>query len=99
MEKLIGKKCIIRTYSAGVFFGVIKEKVGKEVLATNARRLYYWDGAATLSELAMKGVSKPQNCKFPCPVDLVLLEETIEIIPCTEKAIKSIEGVSEWSAH
>jgi hypothetical protein len=87
---------IVRTYSAGVFAGYIKERNGQEVVMQHARRLWFWDGAASLSQLAMDGVSKPQNCKFPCIVAEITLLNVIEIIPCTEKAVKSIAGVPVW---
>ncbi len=89
---------IVRTYSAGVFAGYIQSRHGQEVIMENARRLWYWDGAASLSELAMKGVSKPQNCKFPIEVVEITLTQAIEIIPCTEKSRLSIVGVPEWTA-
>lgn len=87
---------MVRTYSAGVFAGTIKERNGKEALLTNARRIWYWDGAASLSQLATEGTSKPNNCKFPCAVDQVLLTEVIEIIPITDKAAESISKVKVW---
>jgi hypothetical protein len=90
------KYCIVRTYSAGVFAGFVKERNGKEAVLLKARRLWYWDGAASLSELAMYGVAKPENCKFPCEVEEVEVTEVIEVIPATVKARKSIEGVPEW---
>lgn len=88
--------CMVRTYSAGVFAGYIERREGREATLRNARRIWYWDGAASLSQLATDGTSKPNNCKFPCPVDRVTLTEVIEIIPITEKAKKSIEGVAVW---
>lgn len=93
---LIGKHCIVRTNSAGVFAGVIESREGKEVALNDARRIWYWDGAASLSQLAMSGTSKPDNCKFPEPVSLVVLTEAIEIIPTTEQARSSIESVPVW---
>ena len=93
---MIGKTCIVRTDSAGVFLGTVKERSGKEVLLTDARRIWYWDGAATLSQLANEGTSNPGNCKFPAPVAEVLLTEAIEIIPATEAAIASIAAVPAW---
>ena len=92
------KKYIVRTYSAGVFYGAIESRTGQEVVMRNARRLWYWDGAASLSQLAMEGTSKPQNCKFPCAVDRVLLLEAIEILDVSEQAAKSIEEVPVWQA-
>lgn len=87
---------IVRTYSAGVFAGYIKTRKGKEVELIYARRLWYWKGAASLSQLAMEGVKNPDECKFPCPVDSVILTEVVEIIPCTEVAFKSITEVPIW---
>ena len=90
------KYCIVRTYSAGVFAGYIESRNGQEVVMRQARRLWYWSGAASLSQLAIDGVKNPGNCKFPEAVDWVELLQAIEIIDCTEKAKKSIEGVSVW---
>jgi len=89
---------IVRTYSAGVFAGTLKERKGREVTLANARRLWYWEGAASLSQLAMEGTILPDKCKFPQPVTEVLLLEAIEVLPCTEKARKSIGGVPVWKA-
>jgi len=88
----LGKKVIIRTYSAGVHYGKLVSKEGMEVQLENAIRFYYWSGAFTLSQLAMEGVTKPKDCKFAMPVDRVTLE-AIEIIPCSQDAINIIEGV------
>lgn len=91
--------CIVRTYSAGVFAGWLKERHGKEVTIIHARRLWYWKGAASLSELAVRGVACPDECKFPCAVPEVKLMEAIEIIPCTDVARECIKEVPEWTAQ
>ena len=88
---------IVRTYSAGVFAGFVESRNGQEVVMRNARRLWYWDGAASLSELAQRGTSKPQNCKFPVAVDRVELLNVIEILDVTPEARASIEGVAIWT--
>jgi hypothetical protein len=87
---------IVRTYSAGVFAGYLKSRNGQEVILLKARRIFYWDGAASLSQLAIDGTCKPANCKFPEAVDKVELLQTIEILDVTEKARKSIESVKIW---
>jgi hypothetical protein len=92
------KYVIVRTFSAGVFAGYLESKEGQEVTLTNARRLWFWSGAASLSQLAMEGVSKPEECKFPCEVDKVILLEAIEILDVTEKAKASIASVDIWKA-
>jgi len=88
---------IVRTYSAGVFAGIFVSRKGREVVLKDARRIWYWDGAASLSELAMLGTSKPGNCKFPAPVNRVELLEVIEILDVTADAEKSIREVPTWS--
>lgn len=86
---------IVRTYSAGVFAGYVKSRNGQEVVMTKARRLWYWNGATTLSQLATTGSTKPQDCKFACEVDVTLIN-AIEILEVTEKAKKNIQGVAVW---
>tara|TARA_R100001530_G_scaffold13251_1_gene12239 strand:- start:288 stop:659 length:372 start_codon:yes stop_codon:yes gene_type:complete len=87
---------IVRTYSAGVFAGYLEKKKDQNAIMRNARRLWYWDGAASLSQLAMEGVSKPEKCKFPCEVDKIELDQVIEVIECTQKAKDSIASVTIW---
>lgn len=88
--------CMVRTYSAGVFAGYLESRDGKEVVLRNARRIWKWAGAASLSQLSTDGTSNPGECKFPVAVDKVILTEAIEIIPITKKAKASIQGVAEW---
>ena len=62
----------------------------------NARRIWYWEGAASLSQLAKDGTAIPEKCRFTVSVDSITILDAIEIIPCTDKAIKSIEEVKVW---
>lgn len=96
MENMINKKVIVRGDRSGVFFGTLAGKNGSEVKLEKCRRLWYWEGAASISQLAADGTVKPGNCKFTVTVDSIVILDAIEIIPCTEKAIKSIEEVPEW---
>lgn len=96
MNNMIGKKVIVRATQAGVFFGTLKAKYGQEVILNNCRRIWYWDGAASITQLAVDGTTKPNDCKFTISVDEIGIMGVIEIIPCTDKAIASIEGVVEW---
>ena len=95
-EKKRKQYVIVRTYSAGVFAGNLKSRKGKEVVLENARRIWYWSGAASLSQLAMEGTKEPEKCKFPCEVREVILTEAIEILSVTTAAEKSIKGVQVW---
>ena len=87
---------IVRTDRAGVFYAEIKERRGSEADLINARRLWYWSGAASLSQLAMEGVKNPSDCKFTMTVDSCTVLGVIEIIPCSEMAKKSIDSVKVW---
>ena len=90
------KYVIVRTYSAGVFAGMLVSRDGKEVQLADARRLWYWAGAASLSQLAVSGTSKPKECKFPVAVPSITLTEVIEILDVTPAAEISVKGVPEW---
>lgn len=89
---------IVRAESAGVFFGYLVEKnlLAGIVKLKNARRLWYWSGAASLSQLAVDGTSKPKDCKFPVAVPEIEIAKVIEIISATEKAADSINSVVVW---
>ena len=93
-----GDYVITRTQSAGVFAGTFVSRKGQEVVLKDARRLWYWVGAASLSQLAEIGTSDPNKCKFPCPVTEVTLLQAIELLTVTTKAKKSIQKVPIWSA-
>ena len=93
----LNKKVIVRAHRAGVFFGTIVRKDGNEVELKDCRRIWYWNGAASLSELALSGV-KREGSKFSVTVESIVILGVIEIIPCTEEAIKNIESVPVWKA-
>ena len=93
MEK---KKVIVRGDRSGVFFGTLEMRNGREVVLSNCRRLWYWDGAAANFQLAFEGVKAPNNSKFTVAVNEIEILDAIEVIPCTDKAIKSIESVAVW---
>jgi len=87
----VGKKVIVRTYSAGVHFGTLSRKEGREVYLSNSRRLWYWKNKTgiSLSGIATTGINQ-NDSRVSCLVDDIWLE-AIEIIPCTKDASSSIE--------
>ena len=90
------KYFIVRANRAGVFFGQIKERNHDEVTMTNVRKLYYWDGACAVEELAMHGTKRPHNCKFTIAIPEMVISDPIQVIPCTDEAVKSISEVKVW---
>lgn len=95
-NKKENKYYIVRGDRSGVFAGNIVERNGKEVTMSNVRRLWYWEGASSISQLAQEGTVAPNKCKFSVTVDEILILDVIEIDTCTEDAEKSIKGVKEW---
>ena len=93
---MLNKKVIIRGDRSGVFFGTLAAKDGREVTLKDCRRLWYWDGAASISQIAAEGVKRPNECKFTVTVPEIVIMDTIEIIPCSPEAILNIEGVKVW---
>lgn len=94
----MANKFIVRCDRAGVFYGEIVSRNGQEVEMKDVRNIWYWDGAATVMQLAAEGVSKPNTCKFSVPVESQVLLEAIQIIPCTDKAVESLDAVKPWRA-
>lgn len=90
------KYVIVRSARAGVHAGYLESRNGLEAVVRSARRLWYWEGAASLSQLAVDGVKSPSKCKFPVEVDRIELTEAIEVLDCTEKARASIASVAIW---
>lgn len=99
LNAMLGKKVIIRTYSAGVWFGELEQKAGNEVIIKNARRMWKWwaKEGISLSACALYGI-KHNDSKIVEAVDSVWLE-AIEIIPCTDVAINSLESAPHVKAQ
>lgn len=89
-------KVIVRGDRSGLFFGELVSRKGREVKLKNCRRLWYWEGAATISQLAVDGTCAPDNCKFTVVVPEIEILDAVEILYCTEKAVESINGVAVW---
>ncbi|MBP9988460.1 MAG: hypothetical protein KBT46_03085 [Ruminococcus sp.] len=96
MEKANEKMYIVRCKNAGVFFGEVVKSDAESVEMKNVRKLWYWDGACAVEQLAMDGVANPDDCKFTVVVPSMILESACQIIQCTDKAIESLKGVKVW---
>lgn len=102
IKKLYGKKVIIRSYGAGVFFGTLNEAEQSDdkltVELVNCRRLWRWDGACSITQLAVDGVKKPDGCKFTITEQSIIVSSVIEVHECQAKSVTSIESVPEWKS-
>ena len=102
IEKLIGKRVIIRADRAGVFYGTLAEVESNgdklQVELTDLRRLWYWDGACSLTQLSVEGTKAADRCKFTIRQASAVIVGVVEILPCSDVACESIEGVEEWKS-
>lgn len=94
MEKIIGKNCIVRGNRSGVFFGKVVSVDKECVEMENARCIYYWKGALSVLEIAKNGVDS--DSKLTTTVNSIVLLDVIEIVACTDEAIKKLSGIEEW---
>jgi hypothetical protein len=85
---LIGTPVIIRTYSAGVHFGIHDGRKGPEIRLKDARRIWYWNKAFTLSKIAVDGLG--EDSKLSVAVPEIVLTECIEVIPCSKTAANQL---------
>jgi len=100
-EKFEGmERCIIRSCGAGVFLGYVSERKselnGVNIILKKSKRIHYWDGACSLTQLALQGTKAPQNCRITEPVESQFIANVIEIIPVTKKASKNLDEVKIW---
>lgn len=95
-QRFVGKTVMVRTYSAGVHFGVLVEKAGQQVILNDSRRVYYWTKACSLSQLAIEGSGDIKSCKIAMTVPEILLDRVIEVIPMSVEAIRNLQGSEVW---
>jgi hypothetical protein len=91
---------MVRSYASGVFYGYLKEKKaelnGVNITLLQARRIHYWDGACSLTQLAIDGSIATENCRITDPIDSQWIANVIELLPMTNKAQKNLDGVLPW---
>lgn len=95
-QRFIGKKVMVRTYSAGVHFGTLNEKAGQQVILKDSRRVHYWTKAASLSQLSQEGSKDLSGCRIAMIIPEILLDRVIEVIPMSDRAIDNLYGADEW---
>ena len=100
-DKLDGMhRCIVRSYGAGVFIGYVAERKselnGVNIILRQAKRIHYWDGACSITQLALEGTKSKDGCRITEPVSSQFIANVIEIIPVTKQASKNIDEVAVW---
>lgn len=97
-SNLINRFCVIRTHSAGVHFGTVAETSadGTAVRLTNARRVHYWEGAASLSQMASEGIKNPEESRVSVALGEIILTGVIEYLPCTAISAVNLQKQPVW---
>lgn len=93
MQDYIGKKVLVRSYDAGVYFGTLEKMDGETCKLTNVRNIWKWEGASCLSQIANDGI---KGGKVGPVVASMMLNRCCQIIPLSEKAIENLESHKPW---
>ena len=96
-DSVMSKKVIIRTYSAGVHYGILNKVDNDVVELLNARRIHYWNGANSLTDIALGGISDKVTSRITKKLPSIILQNVIEIIECTDVAIEDLDNFPEWT--
>ena len=95
MNDYIGKKVLIRANGAGVYFGTLEKMEGNKVKVSNVRNIWHWTGASCLSQIANEGVT---GNKIGPVVSSMVINNVLQVIPLTDKAITNLENQPEWKS-
>lgn len=98
MTSLIGKKIIARIERAGVFHGTLAAKDAEITTMTDVRRIYYWEGALSVTDMSVTGVNASSKITLPAKRVVFQTARVIELVECTDEANKSIESIKPWKA-
>ena len=93
MNDYIGKKVLIRANGAGVYFGTLEKMEGNQVKVANVRNTWRWTGASCLSQIANEGVT---GDRISPTVSSMVINNVLQVIPLTERAIENLESHKEW---
>ena len=97
MANVINKICIIRSYESGVHFGEVLETRdtihGLSVTLKDSRRVHYWEGAASLSQMALDGI---KTGRIAMVLPEIQVESVCEIIPMSDAAIDNMKKQPIW---
>lgn len=93
---------LIRSYASGVHFGFLKEEKdllsGKQVTLVNSRRIHYWEGACSLSQLALEGSKRPDDCRIAVVLPEITITQVIEVIPLSTESFNLLNSVKVWKS-
>ena len=93
-EEFFGKKVLVRSPKAGVYFGSLVKVETDTCKLTNARNIWHWTGANCLADIANKGVT---GDRISCNITEIVIKDVCQIMPLSEKAIENLEKQPVWT--
>ncbi len=87
---------VVRSRDSGCHAGYLKSEEGNTITLVHSRRLWYWSGASTLSQLAEEGVKTPEKCKMPQEVQEITIYGVCEKIKASSECRKTLNNVPIW---
>lgn len=92
---LLDKRVIARIERAGVFHGTLDYIDSEIIRLKDARRIYRWEGALSVTDMAANGLT---GGKISAPVSKVefMTNAVIELNECSDEASRSIEAIKVW---
>lgn len=92
-KEILGKKVLVRSCEAGVYFGTLESVEGETVKLSNVRNIWHWTGASWLAQIANEGIT---GDKVSPVVDSMVINKVCQILPLTDKAIANLESQPVW---
>ena len=94
------KYVLVVSQGGGIHIGYMEKEdyrpSGKFVTLRNTRWIKYWEGAASVSQLALLGTSKPASCQISVELDSNEIGNILETIIVSEEAKNILNSVAIW---
>ena len=87
---------IIRSDRFGIYFAEVKSQTEKTIVLQNARNIHYWNGAASVLQLATDPTNLRSNTRITMSVDTLSITDTVMVIPCTKVAEDFLKAFPVW---
>lgn len=90
----IGRKVLVRSIEAGVYFGTLEAGYGQAVRLTDARNIWHWTGANCLADIADHGV---KGDKISRNISSIVITCACQVMPLSESAIDNLYNQPVWT--
>ncbi|MCK4500930.1 hypothetical protein KAU11_10550 [Candidatus Babeliales bacterium] len=94
------KYSILRCDKAGTYIAIVGNTKNGKTELLNARKIYYWEGANTVEDIATFGTVRPEGCRLTVTIKSIIVRSSdiYEEIIATEEATRVLLGIKDWTA-